>query len=198
MQHHVLRSIATRLGGALAAAALLALPISASAQFTGHAIGFQYRLPDKLTVAYDFGTNVVTGGIEFPANPYFELDASAYRLSFRNSWIAGEIIPHPFTGVVVRDVNGTIPPIIGVQVLPGSVMWTGNFGYDPALIFDPARVSFDDNNVFVDMSGAWIDPDTRVELEVTFAATPEPATLALFGTGLISLGVVARRRRGTA
>ena len=81
--------------------------------------------------------------------------------------------------------------IIGVNVTefnePNSI---GGFGANIA--------SFTDSSVTLALNGVWDGQDrVRIDLITGLAQLPEPASLALFGLGLLGLGVAVRRRRDT-
>ena len=61
--------------------------------------------------------------------------------------------------------------------------------------FGPNTASFTASAITLNINGAWEAQDrVRVDLITGVTQLPEPATLALFGLGLLGLGVTARRR----
>ena len=59
-----------------------------------------------------------------------------------------------------------------------------------------STASFTANSVTVNLNGHWDAQDRiRVDLITNLTQLPEPESVALFGVGLLGLGVAARRRR---
>jgi hypothetical protein len=185
------------------------------AGFLGHSVGLTFEyLPlavDPSPVITDFGTATVGSGTEFVGASDYDVDVSDGSVRFLYSsdfgtgfWFSG------YSGFRLRDVDGTLPNIIGVSI-----------GLDSHIGIDPSRISFDSDNILVDLSGLSIDSGTRLiwsdwcvdapgicmvapmfvrifqpelVLNVVFADVPEPATAAMVGIALLALAKVRRRQ----
>jgi hypothetical protein len=176
-------------------------------------------VPDGQPPAFvqtDFGAKTVDSSIEFPAAQSFDVDVSNERIRFTFSsceicaWFSPNA-PGRFYGFRLRNVDGSVPEIVGVSI-----------EFDSHIGLDPSRISFDADNVFVDLEGMSIDSGFRLDssggcinappgfcvgqpisirifvpefvLNVRFAAVPEPATTALMVAGLVVLACLRRRR----
>ena len=175
------------LARALAALAVVALPQAAAAQLSGQTIGAQYLFPNLGTVNIDFASQVVGVGVEFNAADQSQVDVGDASLAI--SSVPGQgptaLFPAAFNGYRIYDVGATLPTFMSVTVnaasnLPG---------------FDATRVTFDADNIYVNLQDLVLLPGQVALLDITFASTvPEPGTVALVATGLLGLGAAARRR----
>ena len=86
---------------------------------------------------------------------------------------------------VFQDINSTISGITDVNVNPSTDGFLTSWG--APIPFDPSRITFDEDNIFVNLSGMGVDANTLLSLDVSFAAVPEPTTLWLFGYGFLAL-----------
>jgi hypothetical protein len=181
------RPLARTLGALVALGASALAPSIASAQLTGQSIGAQYLFPDVATVIQTLGPTVVGPGIEFPSI-VAQLEGNVGDASFVLRGIPGTgpvaLLPAAFNGVRLYDVGGTLPDFLSVTInastnLPG---------------FNIGRVTWNADEVFVNVEDLVFLPGEIVALDFGFAAVPEPATMALVATGLLGVAAAARRR----
>ena len=189
-------SIARRILPTLAA--LVAVPTIASAQLTGSSVGLNYYWPTLASPVENHGPAVVGGGIEFlgvTGNFNVDVGSSSVFVQYLtgNSWCGPTNPACPqasttFNGFRLFDVGSSAPAFTSVTINAATNM----------VGFDASRVTFDADNIYVDWKDLAFDEHTRVVLDINTSTTttPEPASLALFGTGIVAIGgVVARRRR---
>ncbi len=92
---------------------------------------------------------------------------------------------YAFNGYRFSDVNGEIDSFVSVTINPLTTV-AG---------FDASRISFDNDNIWLNMSGLTINAGDSLSIDVSaVAAVPEPETYAMFLAGLGLLGGAARRR----
>jgi hypothetical protein len=182
------------------------------AGYLGQSVGLTYE--ETAMVATDYGVKVVGPNTEFIGVQYFDIDVSdrTIRLSFMSGFSVdygyGSYGYEPFSGFHLRDGDGTLPDIVGVSI-----------GLDSHFGLDASRLSFDENDIFVNLSGltmSWAssfsgfcltapgfcfaaptyDPADQPELvlNVQFAEVPEPISLATTILGLLAVASIRRRQ----
>lgn len=173
--------LSTTIFGAL----IFCLSGSANAGFIGKPISGQWYGPFQSTTAGSPFSAIVGPGVEFPTGSDI-ISGDSFDLgntSILMTQTFGGFSAVPFNGVRFWDSSSTIEDIIGVTINVAGTSYPG---------FDSSRVSFDANNVWLNVQN--LQEPGHVLLDVAFSNVPEPGTLTLLGLGLLGL-TTARRRQ---
>jgi len=99
------------------------------------------------------------------------------------------------TGSLICDANATFSPVVGINGAPVTGTPTGTFTFTVTpCVSGPGDVQVCGGSDGLGPTGA---DSAQVLISFTYVPTstvPEPATLFLIGSGLIGLGVIARRK----
>jgi hypothetical protein len=178
------------IGGVLLGIVLTTGP--ASAGFLGKTIGVDARFPDQGTVCCGSEQAVVSNVVEFPAGSFPLYSGLAFVDIFDTQIEYGQTEATSYTvaafnGFRFFDALDDIDAITNVSINAATNL-SG---------FDASRVSFDADNVFINLQGLFADSAHHVVLDVTFgpaSAVPEPGTLVLVMAALGGLAVRHPRR----
>jgi len=181
-------TIATVLGTVAVPLSSWAGPIEVTDEDT---VEVRVLYPDKNTIYASLGDQILEPG----STDIFALqNAQVFFFVTENSLqikdnLAGPFIwgAAPFNGIQLLYQTGA--NITGVSV--DSTTSLPNFG---------SNVSFDSSDVFVNMQGLVLQPDTVVKLNIATdqveTSVPEPASWMVVATGLIAGMIGLRRKRG--
>ncbi|NNL67025.1 MAG: PEP-CTERM sorting domain-containing protein [Myxococcales bacterium] len=175
----------TAIIAALPLLALLAAPTVAEAtSFTDQWLNISYQNP---------GGNVIAQTNAYVTPPstsvpfllgFLDITLGADTIRITSNFPSDFNSSGAFDGLVFKDAFGQISEIAGVSIVSSNMV--GLTATDLAYGAEFVSIDFD--------SLGFLE-DTFVELSVEFIPTPEPATAAMVGLGLVILGSVGRRRR---
>jgi hypothetical protein len=176
----------------LAGVCMLAGMGTARAGFIGFTIGVETQFPTLGTVCCGSGSAVVGSGIEFPTGSFPNYNSNAFidvgdlQIDYGQT-AATTYTSGAFNGFRFFDTLGTIAPITGVSI-NGATNLAG---------FNSSRLSFDADNIFINLQGLSAGGAHLVRLDVQFGSTavPEPSAILFLGSGLTGIAILARRRR---
>jgi len=154
----------------------------------GKVLNYAWFFPDKNTpYAYMTPVNITAGsGVDTIIIDSYNYVGLLYvsdnqiNLTFTaDSYFYGA----EFSGIRLNDINNTISAFGSVTINP----LTNLVG------FDSSRISFNQDNIWIDLQGLSFHRDDRVSLQV--APVPIPAAVWLFGAGLV--GLIGLRRKNS-
>jgi len=136
-------------------------------------------------------TTVYIGPVSGPTTS--TLSVAGFAFSFTGDTFT---FTNPYSGtyfsVPPTGFNGFVLTFAG---LPEGITDVVN---DPSSQLDPSSISFSSDSIAIEFNGLPQVPGQQSFFDVTFATTPEPSSLVLFGAGLMALtGMGLRRKRLT-
>ena len=158
----------------------------------GDTVHGEYLDPDKSTVSANLGNAVVGAGSEyslvFDGIPItVDFDDDTLSLIFSPGGPTSFSSP-TFTGLHFSDALNNIADIGNVNISGIS-----------NLVFGLSRVDFDANNIFINLAGLDVSPDSSVTFRITHEEPstdmPLPGTISLLGLGLLSVSLIRKAKK---
>ena len=155
----------------------------------GKDIQVNWLFPDISTVRYTYYVTVGPG-VEIPdaIDGSFSIDFSDANILFDfYSETNGQFGTGVFNGPRFFDYTGTIDAFDSVTINPATNM-AG---------LDASRITFDDDNIYINFESLYITPDMVVSLDITTCGgqvIPAPGAIFLGGIGIGLVGWLRRRK----
>jgi hypothetical protein len=166
------------------AGGLLLSGAPAFADLLGDSVTVNYLYPDINSVYTTLGSGTVTAG-GFTVNSFSQHDFTVFGSEIDLSNVnAGDVffLSSSFNGYQLINNSGG-DAITGVSIITNNISG-----------FDASRISFDANDVWVNLHDLTTTSGLDLQLGLNFNSVPEPGTLAALGVGLAAIGVLRRKR----
>jgi hypothetical protein len=178
----------------LSVAAATALMVSAAPSWAatvfanGDRIGVEDRYPNKDTIFRADGIYTVgaSSPIRLGSGIYVDFSGSGFTLSPSNNVRYGDV---DFNGPRLFDIDNNIADFSAVTLLSSTI--TG---------LDQTRISFDSNNIFLNLQGLTFTSGQTASFAVASlaSAVPETATWSMMILGMGAVGFAMRRRKNVS
>lgn len=167
-------------------AAMLTTTVAHATFLEGNLVRMSHDYPNPGSILIGPQDSVVGPGVEGDFfQQYYLVDISDAQIDVIFTGL-GTFDPSGFNGVHISDVNSTISAFYSVTLDRTSFV-----------NFDASRISFDAENIFLDLRGLNSGPNDFVLLNVAPASAPEPSTLAVTLLGLLCGSLVTSPYRRT-
>lgn len=160
--------------------------VQAATLFEGKEIVYAYLFPNQATPFFIEAPMLIGPGPErndlYAGGPETVLDISDTNILIE--WPNEHTFnPADFSGILIWDFYNVLPAFSSVTINPVSTLTD----------FDSSRISFDADRIYINFQGLVGPPGEILSLDV--AAVPEPASMAIWGVGLVGLTIGARLRK---
>lgn len=172
--------------------------VGANAGFIGHVMEVSTYIPPSPF----FGSGGTFYNTEFEVSDALEvplygtfnekiIDVSDSNITI-DYWRSGRVYSTSSI-LIFRDINLTIDKIIDVSLNASTDGFITSWG--GSTIFNNSRITFDENNIYIDLSSIGATQGTHLSLDVKFATVNEPSAILLLCCGLMFL-VFSSRKSG--